>query len=202
MSRNASRNVEESDPIDYWYRLGQRNAFAQAAALHLAPELGEDAFSIGERITAALDAGASDVNTLRSAAYGLENPTLTAPVDLAWIGPNAFERQYGHLPGTDRDYGMRWGARGDQRVSLRLEGDEATQGLLYAWDPTWQEYAVLAERAPRLAVDRTFRQALDTDVHLPVESFAHLVHKHSAALAETTTTPAAEPDRLSIGAQL
>src|SRR3954468_13448676 len=75
LARNASLNVEEHDPIDYWYRLGQRNAYAHATAQLLAPELGHDPFAIAERITTALDAGTTDVRELRQAAYGVRAVT-------------------------------------------------------------------------------------------------------------------------------
>ena len=36
LSRNAHTNVDLDDPADYWYRLGQRNAYAYAVGLALA----------------------------------------------------------------------------------------------------------------------------------------------------------------------
>ena len=182
LARNASNNVDEHDPIDYWYRLGQRNAYAHATAQLLATELTEDPFVIAERITTALDAGASEVHELRDAAYGNGPPTAPPKPAIEWVGPKAFDTQHRTIRGIDRDYGMRWGQRSNQRISLRLDGEEATQGLLYAYDPTWQEYAVLSTTAPRAAVDRAFAHATDTDIHMPIESFAHLVGTYAAAL--------------------
>jgi hypothetical protein len=182
LARNASNNVDEHDPIDYWYRLGQRNAYAHATAQLLATELGEDPFVIAERITTARDAGASEVHELRDAAYG-HCTTLTPPKPaIEWVGPKAFDTQHRNIRGIDRDYGMRWGQRSNQRISLRLDGEEATQGLLYAYDPTWQEYAVLSTTAPRAAVDRAFAHATDTDIHMRIETFAQLVGTYAAAL--------------------
>ena len=74
------------------------------------------------------------------------------------------------------------GPRSNQRISLRLDGDAATHGLLYAYDPTWQEYAVLSPAASRAAVDRAFAHATDTDIHMPIESFAQLVAGYGVAL--------------------
>jgi hypothetical protein len=183
LARNASRNVEESDPIDYWYRLGQRNAYAHATGQILAAELGQDPFAVAEAITTALDAGAGDIGELRAAAYGHGVTARTPPrTDLEWIGPKAFESQHRTIRGIDRDYGMRWGQRSNQRISLRLDGDEAIHGLLYAYDPIWQEYAVLSRTAQRAAVDRAFAHALDTDIHMSVENFAQLVGTCGAAL--------------------
>jgi hypothetical protein len=187
LARNASRNVEESDPIDYWYRLGQRNAYAHATGQLLAVELGQDPFAVAERITTALDAGASNIRQLSSAAHGYSltaNTPSRPPV--AWIGPKAFETQHGNIRGIDRDYGMRWGERSNQRISLRLDGDEATHGLLYAYDPIWQEYAVLSTTAQRAAVDRAFAHALDTNIHMSVEDFTELVGTYGAALDSAT----------------
>jgi hypothetical protein len=195
LARNASRNVDESDPIDYWYRLGQRNAYAQATALLVGRELEDDVFTITERIATALDANVTDVTELRAAAYGLR-PAATVRPRLEWIGPKAFDAQHQCIRGVDRDYGMRWGPRINQRISLRLDGDDATHGLLYAYDPTWQEYAVLSTHAPRAAVDRAYAQALDTDAHLPIEDFARLVSAHSAALAAAGLQPASAPSAI------
>ena len=182
LARNASRNINEHDPIDYWYRLGQRNAYATATAQLLATELREDPFVIAERITTALDAGASEVHELRDAAYGNGPPTAPPKPAIEWVGPKAFDTQHRTIRGIDRDYGMRWGQRSNQRISLRLDGEEATQGLLYAYDPTWQEYAVLSTTASRAAVDRAFAHATDTDIHMPIETFAQLVGTYAAAL--------------------
>lgn len=185
LARNASRNVEEHDPIDYWYRLGQRNAYAHAAAQALAPGLGHDPFTIAERITTALNAGTTDIRELRDAAYGTRALTAPPKPSIEWVGPKAFDTQHRNIRGVDRDYGMRWGPRGNQRISLRLDGDQATDGLLYAYDPTWQEYAVLSTSAPRPAVDRAFAHATDTDIHMPIETFAQLVGSYGAALEST-----------------
>jgi hypothetical protein len=147
---------------------------------------------VAERITTALDAGASDIRQLSSAAYGHSVTASTPPrPDLEWVGRKAFETQHGNIRGIDRDYGMRWGRRSNQRISLRLDGDEATHGLLYAYDPVWQEYAVLSTTAQRSAVDRAFAHALDTDIHMSVEDFTELVGTYGAALdsASAETQP-------------
>ena len=182
LARNASLNVDEHDPIDYWYRLGQRNAYAHAAGQLLALDLEHDAFTVAERITTALDAGARNVDELRSAAYGHGSSPAAPQPAIEWIGPKAFDTQHRNIRGVDRDYGMRWGPRSNQRISLRLDGEEASRGLLYAYDPTWQEYAVLSTTAPRAAVDRAFSHAIDTDIHMPIETFAQLVGSYAAAL--------------------
>lgn len=192
--RNASRNVEEHDPIDYWYRLGQRNAYAHATGQLLATHLGQDPFAIAERITTSLDAGANDVHELRAAAYSQDAPAPAPKPTIEWLGPKAFDSQHRNIRGIDRDYGMRWGQRNNQRISLRLDDDAATHGLLYAYDPTWQEYAVLSHAASPAAVDRAFAHAADTDIHMSVESFAQLVAGYGVALesAERDAVPVLE----------
>ena len=194
LARNASLNVEEHDPIDYWYRLGQRNAYAHATAQLLAAELGHDPFTIAERITTALDAGTTDLRELREAAYGTRAVTAPPKPSIEWVGPKAFDTQHHNIRGVDRDYGMRWGPRSNQRISLRLDGDHATHGLLYAYDPTWQEYAVLSTSVSRAAVDRALAHATDTDIHMPIETFAELVSSYGAALESAARTPAPVPE--------
>ncbi|GAA2147794.1 hypothetical protein FHX52_3004 [Humibacillus xanthopallidus] len=182
LARNAAINVEAADEVDYWYRLGQRNAYAHATGLLLARELGQDPFTITNRVTAALDAKVTDVTCLHSAAYGLgtDGPDAdAAETVLAWVGPRAFAARFGSAPNIDHDYGHTWGPRSDQRVSLRIT-DGADTGLLYVHDPTWDEYAVLAESADHSAVTRAFA-ALEADGrsgnrHLEPRRFAQLVN--------------------------
>jgi hypothetical protein len=144
LSRNAHQNVDAHDPVDYWYRLVQRNAYAQAAGLVIAGGNDSPAFTIADRITKALSQGSTDVADLARAACGrvrLEPVGQAAPA-AAWMGAAAFQARYGNPPGTDHDFGTGWGAGGDQRISLRQDiGSDS--GLLYVYDPTWDEYAVL-----------------------------------------------------------
>lgn len=94
----------------------------------------------------------------------------------SWVGPQAFHAVAGHA-GTEHDFGMRWGERREQRITLRcLPG--VGRGLLYAYDPLWEEYAVLAHDVPVGAVDAAFKQALDVDIHMHVLEFAELVRCH------------------------
>ena len=66
---------------------------------------------------------------------------------LEWRGPVSFARAHTVVPGIERDFGSRWGSNGDQRVSLRVEVGSDT-GLLYVYDPTWDEYAVIGSDVP------------------------------------------------------
>jgi hypothetical protein len=130
------------------------------------------AFTVADRITGALGDGVHELSALTMAASG-RAPGDPAATSLTWTGPQAFKAAYGHLPGIDRDYGMRWGERHEQRISLRRTAN-ASEGLLYAFDPTWDEYAVISTHAPADAVEATFTKALQVDVHMTVPQFAEV----------------------------
>jgi hypothetical protein len=176
LARNAQVNVDLDDPADYWYRLGQRNAYAEALGLSVAAGVDHIAFEVADRLTAALAGGEDDIDFLLARAReAAPSADFTSP---QWLGPRAFSSRYGHLHGVDRDYGMRWGERGNQRISWRAALD-ASRGLLYAYDPLWDEYQVLGTDVPRQAVDAAFKQALDCDVHMDVRAFAEIVRAES-----------------------
>ena len=172
LSRNAHQNVDLDDPADYWYRLGQRNAYAHALGRTLAQGVDDVAFAVADRVTTALGDGVHDLADLMLTASG-RAPSDPAPASLTWVGPQAFTAGYGHLPGVDREYGARWGERHEQRITLRRAAN-AHEGLLYAYDPTWDEYAVISTRAPADAVEAAFAQAVQVDVHMSVPQFAEL----------------------------
>jgi hypothetical protein len=182
LSRNAHQNVDAEDPVDYWYRLGQRNAYAQAAGLVIAQGADSPAFTIADTITNALSQGSTDVADLARAAHGrvqLEPAADAAPA-AAWMGPAAFQARYGDLSGIDHDFGMGWGVGGDQRICLRQDiGSDS--GLLYVYDPTWDEYAVLLADVTDAAVQHAFATALATDAHMPAQRFAALVAEQRVA---------------------
>jgi hypothetical protein len=170
---------------DRGYTLGQRNTYARAASHVAAQDSHEDPALIADRIVHALAEGTTDMNSLREVALaGVPRPA--GPHALDWIGPKTFEARYGDVPGIDHDYGMRWGARNNQRISLR-HGTDTSEGLLYAYDRTWDEYAVLQHRISTVAVSQVFREALRRDEHLPVEDFARLIEVHLAHRAPVTT---------------
>jgi hypothetical protein len=97
----------------------------------------------------------------------------TVPV-LEWKGPVAFARAHGALPGIDHEFGTRWGSNDDQRVSLRLEVGSDT-GLLYVYDPTWDEYAVLGTGLRLAAVENAFGRSPQLGEHPSVEAFVTLL---------------------------
>ena len=173
LCRNAHLGVDRQDEIDYWYRLGQRDAYAYAAGVVIARGVDSEAFSLAERLTGALTQGVVDLAPLRPLVLGTARPGVAVEAGLAWMGPAAFHAQ---LPPADldHDFGMRWGANGDQRLSLRLPAGR-DHGLLYAYDPTWDEYAVLSRDASTAAVEGAFTRALHSDIPMPPASFAALV---------------------------
>ncbi len=170
LCRNAHLGVERQDEIDYWYRPGQR--YAYAAGVVIARGVDSEAFSVAERLAGALTQGVADLAPLRSVVLDPTHPAGVA-AGLAWMGPAAFHAQFPPA-GLDHDFGMRWGANGDQRLSLRLPAGR-DDGLLYAYDPKWDEYAVLCRHASTAAVEGAFARALQSDIHMPPASFAALV---------------------------
>lgn len=208
LARHAQQRIELENLGDYWYVLGQRNTYARAAALVAAPNLGQDSTVIAERIVDAITAGTptpgnGDLAPLRSAALGTTVPAAAtqAASRLEWVGRKAFDARYGDIPGVDRDFGMRWGRAGNQRLSFRRDPD-TDDGMLYAYDPTWGEYALIVRRIPESSVGAVFVQALKLDEHLPVEDFARLLEAHrdirtrvvpASLTASLTASPTASP---------
>jgi hypothetical protein len=105
---------------------------------------------------------------------GISAQPEAKPIRLGWMGLRAFQSRYGVQPGVDRDFGMCWGPRHDQRVSHRRDTLDSPTGLLYAYDETWDEYAVLATDVPASAVETVINRALATDMYLSVEILAGL----------------------------
>jgi len=105
------------------------------------------------------------------------------PLRLHWMGPRAFKARYGVQPGVDRDFGMWWGPRHDQRMCHRRGTLDSPTDLVYVYDLTWDEYAVLATDVQASAVETVINRALATDMHLSVEVFAGLLADHLSAPA-------------------
>ena len=110
------------------------------------------------------------------------------PLRLRWMGPRAFQSRYGVQPGVDHDIGMWWGPRHNQRVSHPRAALDAPTGLLYAYDLTWDEYAVLAADVPATAVEAVNKKALASDVHMSPEAVAGLLADHLAATPDRRIT--------------
>jgi hypothetical protein len=97
-------------------------------------------------------------------------------------------------PGVEADFGTWWGPRHDQRISHRRAALDSPTGLLYAYDRTWDEYAMFANDVPATAVEAVINHALAGDMPMSAEVFAGLLADHLAAPTpdvETTTGLAA-----------
>jgi hypothetical protein len=176
LSRNAHVNVDLDDPADYWYRLGQRNAYAHAVGVVVGRGVDQAGFEVADRITAALAEGEHRIDALRDAALRSQDQAAPHPA-VEWLGPQAFLARYGPLD-IEPQFGTQWGARGNQQVYLHTPPGE-NRGLLYAHDPLWDEYAVLGTDAAQRAVEAAYRQALESDPHMDVAAFAELVRAHT-----------------------
>lgn len=188
----AHQNVDRADDVDYWYRLGQRNAYLQSASQLTCLDHDAPVLEVADRLGRALEEGCTDVPTLaRLASTDAPcGPDRRTP-ELDWLGPGAFKARYAATPGTDHDYGMRWGPRSDQRISHRRAGESAPTGILYAYDATWDEYALIGLDIPTASVEAAFRRALDSDVHMPAAEFAQLVTQQ---IRQATPTGSAGPE--------
>jgi hypothetical protein len=120
------------------------------------------------------------------------------PLRLHWMGPRAFKARYGVQPGVDRDFGMWWGPRHDQRVSHRRDTLDSPTGLLYAYDLTWDEYAVLATDIPWTAVETIINRALASDTRMSAEAIAGLLVDHLVVPTQDVETTT----ELAIGVEL
>lgn len=112
-------------------------------------------------------------------SFGPERPDSDPEPSLEWKGPFAFARAHGTVPSIDHDFGSSWGSNGDQRVSLRLEVG-ANTGLLYVYDPTWDEYAVIGSDVPLDAVENVFARSPQLGEHPSVEASVTLLPMVSA----------------------
>ena len=88
---------------------------------------------------------------------------------LDWMGRHAFTARYAVQPVVDPILGAGWGPRHDQSVLHHRATVDPPTGLVYAYDLTWDEYAVLATDVPRAAVEAALGRALASDAHLTVE---------------------------------
>jgi hypothetical protein len=110
-----------------------------------------------------------------------------------WISQARFDHHH-CAAGIDIDYGTCWGVRENQRVSLRIHPD-AQHGVLYAYDPLWDECLVIDDAATRVEVSDAFGQVLTRrgDRGVPVHVFADAVRQRQL---EPLFAAAAEPRTL------
>ena len=103
----------------------------------------------------------------------LESNVSTRRLD--WTGRHAFIARYAVQPVVDPILSTRWGPRHDQSVSYHLATVDSPTGLVYAYDLTWDEYAVLATGVPKAAVEDALGRALASDAPPSPEVFAGLL---------------------------
>lgn len=174
----AQRGLDIEEPADFWYRQGIRDAYAHSAAMLVTGRFGDVTQAAADQVTQLLGEGITDLGVLLEATEIDPRPQT----GLSWVGQVSFDRLTADHPGIDHDLGKQWGARRDIRISHRLAAG-ATTGLLYAYDRTWDEYAILDPAAHVETVARTFHAALDTDPHLPLAEFVNVLRGHTPAVA-------------------
>lgn len=179
----AHQRLDPADPMERQaHQEGLRDGYAHAAAIAVTGGPGAGAAAAAERVIDLLREGVDDLGVLMVTV----EPDPGPPGGLTWVGPLAFERVAAGHPGIDHDLGTRCGPRRDMRISHRRPLQGRT-GLLYAYDRTWDEYAILAAAAPVADVERAYRAALARDPHLPVSDFMEVLRRAS-------TLRALEPD--------
>lgn len=183
----AQQALDPDEPAEFWYRQGVRDAYAYAAALQVTGHVGEPTQAAALRVIRLLGEEVTDLGVLLAATEA--SPQRAAQP--TWVGPLAFHRLTARHPGIDHDLGAGWGERGDIRIRHRRRHDD-TVGLLYAYDPTWDEYAILDPAAPVDVVARTARAAVETDPHLTVADFLALLRTNMLAPGAQPEAPAVQ----------
>lgn len=169
------------------YQEGRRDAYLLMAVALEAPREPTLSRTITQ-LRQALHDGVTEVDDLRAIITRSTGRSPTPKPALDWVGPMAFDKRHGDR-GLDEDFGMRWGTNHDIRVSFKRHPG-ATEGLLYAYDKTWDTYAVIAPTTSRNQVQLTFRQAHAANPHMSAENFAHIHHIVTAATQSATLAPA------------
>lgn len=191
MATSAQQGLDLDDPADYWYRTGQRDAYAYAAALLGQGRVGDPARAAADRVTQLLANGFTDLGVLLDATQ--PEPPLVHQ-SLTWVGPIAFQQLLAHHDGVDHDLGTTWGPRHDVRISHHRPHD-GTTGLLYAYDRTWDEYVVLAAHATFAVAERVYRRALDRDPHLGLADVLTILHADPSTPQRAPAVTGPEPLR-------
>jgi len=122
--------------------------------------------------------GIAPANPYGGPGYSADSTTGDPDVTLRrldWLGRHAFTARYAVQPAIDPIFGARWGPRHDQSVSHHLATVDSPTGLAYAYDLTWDEYAVLAIDVPRAAVEAALGRARASGGGLTMEAFAGLL---------------------------
>ena len=92
------------------------------------------------------------------------------------------------------DLGFDWGDGRDTRISCRREPD-ATRGLLYAYNRTWDEYAVLADNISVDHVETVYKATVLGVGHPSLDAFIlNLYLLRPTHTPPQQAQPAPEPD--------
>lgn len=150
----AQRRLDRADGADRLYATGVRDAYVNCVALTLAGLDARRGEAVTQRVTEALRAGTRGQDRLLDTALHAAGQPDPRPSGLTWVSPRAFEVQHGRR-GIDEDYGLGWGRSRSTRISWRRLPD-CDQGLLYAFDTVWDEYAVLADPVHRDVVREAY----------------------------------------------
>lgn len=169
------------------YQEGRRDAYLLMAMALEAPREPTLSRTITQ-LRQALHDGVTEVDDLRAIITRSTGRSPTPKPGLDWVGPMAFNRRHGDR-GLDEDFGMRWGANRDIRISFKRRPG-ATDGLLYAYDKTWDTYAVIADKTSRNVVLLAYRQALAANPEMPTGDFAHIHQIVTAARQTAALAPA------------
>lgn len=192
LSRSAHSTIDRTEEVVYWRRLGQQTVYT-AAGVVAGRGVDSDAFAVAERTTAARSERAEEVAELRAVALDVQQSAGDLEGEMVWMGPLQFSRQSAHPGWVDHDYGMRWGRRGDRRVSLR-QAVGADRGLLYVYDPTWDEYGVLVRNVSVAAVEAVFSRAVQNDLRLSAGPFTAIIGQERATPDEVPAAVAMRPE--------
>ena len=172
---NTHQQLDPTAPAP-GYLHGRRDACLQAFAQAVATPAGElwPDHLVTERIEtqlhAMLDQGVVDTQLLEVAALLIAEHPAPPSRRLTWVGPLAFQRATAAQRGIDMDLGFDWGDGRDTRISCRREPD-ATRGLLYAYNRTWDEYAVLSDSISVQHVETVYKATVLGDGHPSLDAF-------------------------------
>ena len=183
LARSAHVNVDLEDPADYWYRLGQRNAYAHAAGMCLAPAADPRHFTVADRITAGLSDGVTDLDALtRSRPRGSPRPPGPdpGPRRTAWSGSAPRPSR----PGTASRRGSTTttacaGATEPGHPDLPAPPHRRDRpGCCTRTTPPGTSTPSSTRTSPPTSSRPRSREALTADPRMPAEQFAMLVHRH------------------------
>jgi len=181
---------------DFAYQAGYRDACARAyAILQVGPAAcaAPASAALANGVIRVIERGTTNPDEIRQTVEGVSLPYEQGRADvLTWINERTFARISARHSGIDEDLGLRWGPRRDIRISMRAPS-EGGPVLLYGYDPTWNEYAVLDVAADPRSARAAFSLAVAIDPQMSPARFVHL-YEHERG----PVTPTAEPDGMGI----